>query len=490
MDLLNAAVAAFAHRAISERNAELLATEALSYIAAGLQADRVDLYTLSAGRRTLELSQRFPRSREAVEESLPLDGPSIAAEAAMRHTAIVRREGEGYGAATVIVCDGVTCVFAAYARRQPFADAARTGLDAIAAMYAAAMMRCNAEARLAERENWLQTIFDQLPAIISTMDTNLVFTTTRGAGLGKVSGDAAAMVGRSMADVVGQNTAPVALARNCLAGVPAQFEWTWEGRTYENRMEPLRDGGEIVGVINLGIDVTEQRNAEAALRESREELRRLSAAMHRIQENERRRIAREIHDDLGQRLTALRLDLGLLSGELREEKNSEALQRSAGMIDLVDETLHTAHRLATELRPSILDDFGFSAALEHEVESFARRTGIEVSLSIEPEDIDVEPGRATALYRVIQEALTNVARHAGATRVEVRVEKVDGAIQAEVRDNGRGIAPHELSNHTALGLIGIRERIYALAGGVTIEAAEGGGTRVMVSVPDEDSDRG
>jgi two-component system sensor histidine kinase UhpB len=256
-------------------------------------------------------------------------------------------------------------------------------------------------------------------------------------------------------------------------------------------MEPMRDAdGRVRGIVNLSVDVTEKRQAEAALRESREELRRLSAAMYQIQENERRRIAREIHDDLGQRLTALRLDLGLLRGELHDGRTVEADTRTAAMLDLVDETLDTARRVAGELRPAILDDFGFAAAIEHKMMRFARRTNIDTALKIEPQDIDIEPARAMALYRVILEALTNVARHSAATRVEVRVEKLEGRVEAEVRDNGRGITAEELSHPSALGLIGIRERILAFDGTVLIERLEEGGTRVLVSVPDEHSDRG
>jgi len=279
-------------------------------------------------------------------------------------------------------------------------------------------------------------------------------------------------------------------ARKVLAGVATQFEATWQGRTYENRMEPLRGAeGNIVGVVNLALDVTEKRQADEALRESREELRRLSAAMRELEENQRRRIAREIHDDLGQRLTALRLDVGLLRTELREGRTAAAEERTAAMLDLVDETLTTARRVAMELRPAILDDFGFAAAVEHEVESFARRSGIEISLSIRPEEISIESARATALYRVIQEALTNVVRHSGASHVDVRVETRQGRIEAEVRDNGRGITNAQ-SNGAGLGLIGIRERILAFDGNVRIEGLENGGTRVFVSVPDEDPHRG
>ena len=212
--------------------------------------------------------------------------------------------------------------------------------------------------------------------------------------------------------------------------------------------------------------------------------------MHQLEENQRRRIAREIHDDLGQRLTALRLDVGLLRTELRERRTAAAEERTTSMLELIDETIDTARRVAMELRPAILDDFGFAAAIELEAESFARRSGIEVALHLEPKEIDIASARATALYRVIQEALTNVARHSGAGRVEVRVEKREGFIEAEVRDFGRGISDEELSSTSALGLIGIHERIYAFDGNVALERVDGGGTRVLVRVPDEDSHRG
>ena len=487
--MLNGAVAAFAHRAISERNPEMLAAEALAYLAAGLAAERTELFVASADGRSLELLQRFPAPHIAVAETIPARGSSIAAEAYARGGVVMRADG----AATTVECDDRLCVFVAWSPERPFPEAARNGIDAIAAMYAAAVARNSAEAQLADGESRLRLILDQIPAIVSTLDTNLVFTSAQGAGMAAVPSDAAAMVGCTLAEVVGgdETSLPAVSARNVLAGTPMRYEWTWQGRTYENRMEPLRDlEGNIVGVINLGFDVTERRRDEVALRQSREELRRLSAAMRQLEENQRRRIAREIHDDLGQRLTALRLDVGLLRTELREGRPAAAEERTASMLALIDETLTTARRVAMELRPAILDDFGFAAAIEHETESFARRSGIEVSLHLEPKEIAIEGTRATALYRVIQEALTNVARHSGASRVEVRVEKREGLIEAEVRDYGRGISDEESSSTGALGLIGIRERIFAFDGNVTIERVDGGGTRVFVTVPDEDPHRG
>jgi signal transduction histidine kinase len=489
VDVLNGAVAAFAHRAISERNPEILAAEALAYLAAGLEAERTELFVASADGRSLDLLQRFPAPRVGAAETIPSRGPSIAAAAYARGGVVMRPDG----VATAVECDGRVCVFVAWRRERPFPEAARNGIDAIAAMYAAAVARNSAEAQLADGESRLRLILDQMPAIVSTLDTNLVFTSAQGAGMAAVSPEAAALIGCTLAEVLGgdETGLPVVSARNVLAGTPTQYEYTWQGRTYDNRMEPLRDReGNIVGVINLGLDVTEKRRDEAALRESREELRRLSAAMRELEENQRRRFAREIHDDLGQRLTALRLDVGLLRAELREGRAATAEARTASMLELIDETLTAARRVAMELRPAILDDFGFAAAIEHETESLARRSGIEVALHLEPKEIDIEGARATALYRVIQEALTNVARHSEARRVEVRVEKREGFIEAEVRDYGRGISDEELRSTSALGLIGIRERIYAFDGHVAIERVDSGGTRVLVRVPDEDPHRG
>ncbi len=484
--MLNAAVAAFAHRAISERNPELLAAEALSYLAAGLEAERAELLVLSADGASLEVVQRFPVPRGAAPESIPARGSSVAAQALASGGAVVR----GKEIAIALDCGGRLCVLAAYAREQPFPESARNGIDAIATMYAAAIARGATEAHLADSEERLRLIVEQIPAIVSTLDTNLVLTSAQGRGLAALPPEVV-LVGRTLAEVVGgSDELPVRTARTVLSGVSAQFEYAWEGRIYENRMEPLRDAeGNIAGVVTLGFDVTEKRRDEAALRESREELRRLSAAMNQIQENQRRRFAREIHDDLGQRLTALQMDLHLLRGQLRDGNIAAAEARTESMGGLIAETHETARRLARELRPAVLDDFGFAAAVGHEVESFARRSGCQVSLSIRPPGIAVEGARATALYRIIQEALTNVALHSGATRVEVRVERREGSIEAEVRDNGRGITDEELRHADALGLIGIRERILTFDGTVVIERVNGGGTRVFVSVRDEDPDR-
>src|SRR6266568_8151983 len=211
MDLLNAAVAAFAHRAIAERNQELLAAEALSYLAAGLEADRAELFAVNAGDESLEVMQRFPVPRGPAPEAIPARGGSIAAESLARGGVVVRANE----AATVVECDGRLCVFAVYSRERPFPEAARNGLDAIAAMYAAAIARGNAEAQLADREGRLRMILDQIPAIVSTFDTALVCTSAQGRGLAALPAESAMLVGRTLAEVAGgDETLPVVSARN------------------------------------------------------------------------------------------------------------------------------------------------------------------------------------------------------------------------------------------------------------------------------------
>ena len=229
-------------------------------------------------------------------------------------------------------------------------------------------------------------------------------------------------------------------------------------------------------------DVTERRAEEDRLAECEAAVRQLSAAMNKIQEEERRRIARELHDELGQLLTSLRLDLNLMRRELRSVPTAALEARLVTMVDLVDLTIKTVRRVARELRPAVLDDCGLRAALEQETTAFAERTGIDVKISICRDEL-IDSDHATAVFRIVQESLTNVARHSGATQVSVRVEARPGRVEAELRDNGRGITEAQVNSASTLGLLGVRERAYALGGEAVIEAIPGDGTRVFVSLP-------
>jgi signal transduction histidine kinase len=222
--------------------------------------------------------------------------------------------------------------------------------------------------------------------------------------------------------------------------------------------------------------------SERRLLEDERELKALSERMLLVQEEERTRIARELHDDLGQALTALKMDVGGLLAMTPPSPSDEPLRRR--IISTLDETVTAVQRISSELRPSSLDDLGLAAAIEAEASRFEQRTGIECELSL-PDDpaLHVESAAATAIYRIVQEALTNVSRHANASRVELRLRQRPEEFLLEIRDDGRGITTAQIDDPYSLGLVGIRERAALAGGTVRIEGVAGRGTIVSVRIP-------
>lgn len=236
--------------------------------------------------------------------------------------------------------------------------------------------------------------------------------------------------------------------------------------------------GAIGGIIIATVDITRRKDAERQLVESRDQLRRLAAGLERAREAERARIARELHDELGQALTGAKMDLAWLQSRLP----AGALQaRAAAITALLDETVALGRRLATELRPGVLDDLGLAAAIRWQVQDFARRTGIGVALQV-PEELPVDDERSTTAFRIVQEALTNVAKHAEATTVEVVAGVHDGALCVTVTDNGVGLARERLPASGSLGILGMQERAATWGGRVEV-GADAGGTRVRAWIP-------
>ena len=168
-------------------------------------------------------------------------------------------------------------------------------------------------------------------------------------------------------------------------------------------------------------------------------------------------MAREIHDELGQALTAIKLDLASLMRELPRDQE-QPRKRTDSILELVDQTIHSVRRISTELRPGILDDLGLVAALEWAAEEFETRTGTRCRLNLPSDDVEIDQECATAMFRIFQETLTNVARHANASEVGVRLAKENGDLTLEVHDNGRGIREEPLSRGRSLGILGMRER--------------------------------
>ena len=239
--------------------------------------------------------------------------------------------------------------------------------------------------------------------------------------------------------------------------------------------------GRIAGHFGIQRDVTEGYEATARVSASRQELRALAARLQRAREEERTTIAREIHDELGQALTGIKLDIAWMKRRLPREHDLSAQCQS--MIERIDATLTTVRRIATELRPSVLDQLGLEAAIEWQGQEFSLRTGILVDFNVAVGTETIPEHVASSAFRILQESLTNVARHARASRVGVRLAVVDDVLALEIADDGIGIEPHRLDGTTSLGLVGMRERALACGGELCITGRPTLGTTVALRIP-------
>jgi len=227
--------------------------------------------------------------------------------------------------------------------------------------------------------------------------------------------------------------------------------------------------------------VTEGYEATARVSASRQELRALAARLQRAREEERTTIAREIHDELGQALTGIKLDIAWMKRRLPREDDLTVQCQS--MIERIDATLNTVRRIATELRPSVLDQLGLEAAIEWQGQEFSLRTGILVDFNVAVGTETIPEHVASSAFRILQESLTNVARHARASRVGVRLAVADDVLTLEIADDGIGIEPQRLDGTTSLGLVGMRERALACGGELCITGRPTLGTTVALRIP-------
>jgi PAS domain S-box-containing protein len=230
------------------------------------------------------------------------------------------------------------------------------------------------------------------------------------------------------------------------------------------------------------VDITEAKQVEDQLRASQEQLRELSQFLESVREEERTRMAREIHDELGQTLTALKIDLSWLARRLPQEQEL-LLGKTEAMYELVGRAIQTVKRIATELRPGLLDDLGLVDAIEWQTQEFSKLTDIKSRFSASPEGMVLDRDRSTVVFRICQEALTNIARHAGATRVSVSLKKGPGLVSLRISDNGKGIEESQILDPRAFGLLGMRERARFWGGEVKISGTLGKGTVVAVRIP-------
>jgi PAS domain S-box-containing protein len=247
------------------------------------------------------------------------------------------------------------------------------------------------------------------------------------------------------------------------------------------------ENGVAVGVQGTARDITERKAAEAKLKATSKQLRALSARLQSAREEEGTRIAREIHDELGSLLTSLKWDLEGIDKNLSTPVGPTGLaalrEKLHALMKLTDLAISAIRRIASELRPSVLDDLGLVAAIEWQAQQFQARTGIECDCDCSLEKVELTEEQSTAVFRILQEALTNVLRHAQATRVDIKVSKENDILALSISDNGQGIPESETSDQQSLGILGMRERAHLIAGEIDIKGVEGKGTVVIVRVP-------
>jgi signal transduction histidine kinase len=230
-------------------------------------------------------------------------------------------------------------------------------------------------------------------------------------------------------------------------------------------------------------DVSERQRAELALRESNRQLKELAGMLQQVRESERSRIAREMHDELGQLITGIRFELRWLESRLPAER-SDLTGKLGSMVKQLDLSIASLRRITTELHPLILDDLGLSAAAGWLVDQFAQRTGIQVHLQL-PKTEPKQGGQlALAIFRIMQESLTNVAKYAQATSVEISLQDAPTDWILTIKDNGIGFDPN-IDNREGFGLIGMRERATLLGGSFAVDSAAGWGTQIHVTIPVE-----
>ena len=314
---------------------------------------------------------------------------------------------------------------------------------------------------------------------------------------------------------------PVVLARE--TGLPQKAEIrSPDGREWFVRAYPIKnDNGSLIGLAEFALDITERKKAESELQEyrkeleqrveertsklsqanyklkslivkrreteqelkaSQEQLRNLYAHIQALTEKERESVAREIHDELGQVLTALKMDLFWVKARLSDD-NPLLIDRINSDLELVDKTIQTIKSIIIELRPATLDHLGLGPTIEWQAAEFENRHGISCSVLVRPRDISVDAALSIALFRLFQEALTNISRHAQATKVAASLSKTNGRIRLEIKDNGVGIADESLAKPQSFGLLGMRERVHQFNGSIIIKGYPNKGTMVLVTIP-------
>ena len=363
-----------------------------------------------------------------------------------------------------------------------------------------AVERKRAEVELRRSEIFLESIVENIPHMIFVKDASqLRFVRINKAGEELLGHTRQNLIGKSDYELFPKEEADFFtgadrdVLRNCkVLDIPEEPILTMAKgqRCLHTKKIPILDeNGQPLYLLGISEDITERKRAETQLQRSFELLRTLSQRLDVVREEERTRISRELHDELGVRMTCMKMDLSRLQAMLREslfprEKMEEKIR---SMSAEADSTIAEVQRLAAELRPGVLDDLGLVAAIEWQCQDFERRSGIRCLCEASFDQIMISPSRATAAFRICQEALTNVARHAKATFVRVLIKEKGDDVLIEIQDNGQGIPPEKLNDAGSLGLLGMKERSMAIGGWLDIAGWPGKGTTVTLRLRCQDA---
>ncbi|HEX8297862.1 MAG TPA: PAS domain S-box protein, partial [Rubricoccaceae bacterium] len=371
-----------------------------------------------------------------------------------------------------------------------------TGPDEVLSILRDVTAEVEAADALHQQEALVRQIVTAVPIIVFAFSPDGQITFAEGRGLAEVGATPEDLVGRSLYDVYGKYDGIVQAAAEAAGGGTSTLVVDVRGRAFDAYLAPVRDvTGRITKVIGVAADVTVLKQHQEALaaqadalgqqaldlERSRADLRALTAHVNEVREEESARISREVHDVLGQALTAIRLGVGWLGRRL--EGDEEAARRVDDTREIIDETIRHVRQISADLRPGVLDDFGLVSALEWQAAQFETRTGVPCHFEARGAERDLPSDTATAVFRIAQEALTNVARHAHASAVEVVVETDEGHLRLLVRDDGIGFTSTTDGRHRSLGLLGMQERARMLGGTLNVEGAPGTGTRVELVLP-------
>ncbi len=355
------------------------------------------------------------------------------------------------------------------------------------------------EEKLFQKENLLHIILQNAPITIFATDNNGIFTLSEGKQLERVNLKPGENVGLSAYDLFGllpfkDVTGSVLPGKDVLTSALNGNVVTAVNKLkdvhFENHIGPIIDKeGKIAGAVGVAVDITERklielklRKNEAELRKTTKELRALSKHLEDVIENERTQIARDLHDDLGQKLTALNLNISWIKSRMGVQSRN-VVDKFNSMIDLINETVKSLHDISYKLRPGVLEDLGLKAAIEWQLSDFSKSTGISSVLSFDSARSIENQEISLCVFRIIQESLTNVARHSKASKVAIDISVENYILNLVIRDNGIGMAKNKIKNYKSFGLIGMRERAKAYNGEFQIKSRKGEGTVITVIIP-------